>query len=44
MVAAWEEVNLGTSVVLAMFLAIVGCGYVVVTSLEERSSQSSGPH
>ena len=30
MIAAWEEVNLGTSVVLAMFLAIVGCGYAVV--------------
>jgi putative inorganic carbon (hco3(-)) transporter len=44
MIAAWEEVNLGTSVVLAMFLAIVGCGYVVVlTSPEERSSRLSDP-
>jgi O-antigen ligase len=43
MIAAWEEVNLGTSVVLAMFLAIVGCGYVVVTSQELRSSPSSDP-
>jgi putative inorganic carbon (hco3(-)) transporter len=43
MVAAWEEVNLGTSVVLAMFLAVVGCGYVVVISREPQSSQSSDP-
>jgi O-antigen ligase len=43
MIAAWEEVNLGTSVVLAMFLAVVGCGYVVVISREPQSSQSSGP-
>ena len=43
MIAAWEEVNLGTSVVLAMFLAVVGCGYVVVTSLEEQSSPLSDP-
>jgi O-antigen ligase len=44
MIAAWEEVNLGTSVVLAMFLAVVGCGYVVVfTSQEPRSSPSSDP-
>jgi O-antigen ligase len=41
MVAAWEEVNLGTSVVLAMFLAVLGCGYVIC--LEERSSPSSDP-
>lgn len=42
MVAAWEEVNLGTSVVLGMFLAVLGCGYVVVfTSQAERSSLSS---
>jgi putative inorganic carbon (hco3(-)) transporter len=44
MISAWAEVNLGTSVVLAMFLAIVGCGYVVVfTCPEERSSPSSDP-
>jgi putative inorganic carbon (HCO3(-)) transporter len=43
MIAAWEEVNLGTSVVLAMFLAVVGCGYVVIFQ-EERSSQLSDPH
>jgi putative inorganic carbon (HCO3(-)) transporter len=44
MVAALEEVNLGTSVVLAMFLAVLGCGYVVVfTCREERSSLSSDP-
>jgi putative inorganic carbon (HCO3(-)) transporter len=44
MVAAWEEVNLGTSVVLAMFLAVVGCGYVVVfTCPEPQSSLSSDP-
>jgi putative inorganic carbon (HCO3(-)) transporter len=41
MIAAWEEVNLGTSVVLAMFLAVVGCGYVIC--LEEQSSPSSDP-
>jgi putative inorganic carbon (hco3(-)) transporter len=41
MIAAWEEVNLGTSVVLAMFLAVVGCGYVIC--LEERSSPLSDP-
>jgi putative inorganic carbon (HCO3(-)) transporter len=41
MIAAWEEVNLGTSVVLAMFLAVLGCGYVIC--LEERSSPSSDP-
>jgi hypothetical protein len=42
MIAAWEEVNLGTSVVLAMFLAVVGCGYVVVfTCREPQSSPSS---
>ncbi|HVO99552.1 MAG TPA: O-antigen ligase family protein [Bryobacteraceae bacterium] len=35
MIAAWEEVNLGTSVVLAMFLAVVGCGYVVVFNARE---------
>jgi hypothetical protein len=45
MIAAWEEVNLGTSVVLAMFLAVVGCGYVVVFNCPEpQSSPSSGPH
>jgi O-antigen ligase len=44
MIAAWEEVNLGTSVVLAMFLAVIGCGYVVVfTCQEPRSSPSSDP-
>jgi O-antigen ligase len=44
MIAAWEEVNLGTSVVLAMFLAIVGCGYVVVSTCpERRSSPLSDP-
>jgi putative inorganic carbon (HCO3(-)) transporter len=37
-VAAWEEVNLGTSVVLAMFLAIVGCGYAVVLTCPEPQS------
>ena len=42
MIAAWEEVNLGTSVVLAMFLAVLGCGYAVIF-LEERSSPSSDP-
>ena len=41
MIAAWEEVNLGTSVVLAMFLAVVGCGYVICR--EERSSPLSDP-
>lgn len=42
MIAAWEEVNLGTSVVLAMFLAVVGCGYAVVfTCREPQSSPSS---
>lgn len=42
MIAAWEEVNLGTSVVLAMFLAVLGCGYVVVfTCLEPQSSPTS---
>ncbi len=35
MIAAWEEVNLGTSVVLAMFLAVVGCGYVAVFNVRE---------
>lgn len=35
MIAAWEEVNLGTSVVLAMFLAVVGCGYVAVFNARE---------
>jgi O-antigen ligase len=40
MIAAWEEVNLGTSVVLAMFLAIVGCGYVVV--LTQREAEFRG--
>jgi hypothetical protein len=40
MIAAWEEVNLGTSVVLAMFLAIVGCGYVVV--LTQREAELRG--
>jgi O-antigen ligase len=45
MIAAWEEVNLGTSVVLAMFLAVVGCGYVVVlTCREPRSSPLSDRH
>jgi O-antigen ligase len=45
MIAAWEEVNLGTSVVLGMFLAVVGCGYVVVfTCREPRSSPLSDPH
>jgi O-antigen ligase len=44
MVAAWDEVNLGTSVVLAMFLAVLGCGYVVVLNdREPRSSPTSGP-
>ncbi len=49
MIAAWEEVNLGTSVVLAMFLAVVGCGYAVVldplmsSGRERRSSPSSDP-
>jgi O-antigen ligase len=43
MIAAWEEVNLGTSVVLAMFLAVMGCGYVVIFQ-EERSSPLSDPH
>ncbi len=44
MIAAWEEVNLGTSVVLAMFLAVVGCGYsVVFTCREPQSSPSSDP-
>jgi putative inorganic carbon (HCO3(-)) transporter len=38
MVAAWEEVNLGTSVVLAMFLAVVGCGYSVVIACQEPQS------
>jgi O-antigen ligase len=42
MIAAWEEVNLGTSVVLAMFLAVLGCGYAVI-SREERSSPLSDP-
>ena len=42
MIAAWEEVNLGTSVVLAMFLAVVGCGYAVIFQ-EEQSSRSSDP-
>jgi hypothetical protein len=36
-------VNLGTSVVLAMFLAVMGCGYVVIFQ-EERSSPLSDPH
>jgi hypothetical protein len=40
--AAWEEVNLGTSVVLAMFLAVLGCGYAVIF-LEEQSSPLSDP-
>lgn len=44
MIAAWEEVNLGTSVVLAMFLGVVGCGYsVVFTFLELQSSPTSDP-
>jgi putative inorganic carbon (HCO3(-)) transporter len=42
MIAAWEEVNLGTSVVLAMFLAVLGCGYAVIF-LEEQSSPLSDP-
>jgi putative inorganic carbon (hco3(-)) transporter len=42
MVAAWEEVNLGTSVVLGMFLAVVGCGYAVIYP-EPRSFPSSDP-
>ncbi len=45
MIAAWEEVNLGTSVVLAMFLAVVGCGYVVVFIYREpQSSPLSDRH
>lgn len=32
MVAAWGEVNLGDSEVLAMFLSIVACGYVVIAA------------
>jgi O-antigen ligase len=42
MVAAWEEVNLGTSVVLAMFLAVLGCGYAIICP-EPQSSPSSDP-
>jgi O-antigen ligase len=42
MVAAWEEVNLGTSVVLGMFLAVVGCGYAVIYP-EPQSFPSSDP-
>ena len=30
MLAGYEEVNLGDSEVLAMFLAVVSCGYVAV--------------
>ncbi len=41
MIAAWEEVNLGTSVVLAMFLAVLGCGYVIC--LEPPASPTSDP-
>ncbi len=35
MVAAWGEVNLGDSEVLAMFLAIVACGYSVIAAQKE---------
>jgi O-antigen ligase len=30
MVSGWGEVNLGDSEVLAMYLSVVGCGYVVI--------------
>jgi O-antigen ligase len=43
MVAAWEEVNLGTSVVLAMFLAVVGCGYVAIYQEQQPSPTSDRP-
>jgi O-antigen ligase len=43
MVAAWEEVNLGTSVVLAMFLAVVGCGYVAIFQVQQPSPTSDRP-
>ncbi len=43
MIAAWEEVNLGTSVTLAMFLAVVGCGYVVVFTVQQDAPAARAP-
>ncbi len=40
MIAAWDEVNLGTSVVLAMFLAVLGCGYAVIFQEQPPSPTS----
>jgi len=36
LISGWGEKNLGDSEVLGMFLAIVGCGYAAVASLEEK--------
>jgi len=41
MVGGYEEVNLGDSEVLAMFLGVVGCGYAAVSLCEDSNSRQS---
>ena len=41
MVSGWGEVNLGDSEVLAMFLAVIACGYVAVSSLRSDLEKTS---
>ena len=36
LIGGYFEKNLGDSEVLAMFLAVVGCGYVAVSQVEEK--------
>jgi hypothetical protein len=43
MLSGYEEVNLGDSEVLAMFLAVVACGYVaVMETVEARLKPHAG--
>lgn len=41
MVGGYEEVNLGDSEVLAMFLGAVGCGYAAVAALHPAMGADS---
>jgi len=43
MVGGYEEVNLGDSEVLAMFLAVVSCGYVAMCGADDRFLSSAKP-